>query len=296
MTKYGVIIPTCFLLASGCCLFDNSEMASETPTVSVAVIESEPVAPLVETIAKPKMVETPTLTPRSLTNNDVRLLQRRLREIGFDPGPVDGIAGARTKAAYVRLHTGCSKVGPLLENLHLSLSDAQGSSGKASEYKLPNREETRSIQSQLRGAGFDPGPVDGVFGSRTKSRVTQLQSGCLMAKEFEGMLTDDSSLAANNEAASAVPSAATMPASAYQPPTARARNDTRASVPATMSSRSPEDIRILQLRLRDAGFDPGPFDGVMGPKTRLALERYEASQRGGKIKTSLTTRSIGGQY
>ncbi|MGH7795309.1 MAG: peptidoglycan-binding domain-containing protein [Candidatus Binatia bacterium] len=117
-----------------------------------------------------------------------------------------------------------------------------------------------------------------------------------MAKEFEGMLTDDSSLAANNEAVSAVPSAATMPASAYQPPTARARNDTRASVPATMSSRSPEDIRILQLRLRDAGFDPGPFDGVMGPKTRLALERYEASQRGGKIKTSLTTRSIGGQY
>jgi peptidoglycan hydrolase-like protein with peptidoglycan-binding domain len=48
--------------------------------------------------------------------------------------------------------------------------------------------------------------------------------------------------------------------------------------------------------LRDAGFDPGPFDGVMGPKTKRALERYEESQRAGKIKASLTSTSIRGQY
>jgi len=295
MTKYGVIVPTCFLLASGCALFDNWEMASETPTVSVAVIENEPVppSPVAET-AEPESLEAPTAPPRTLTNHEVRRLQSRLREIGFDPGPADGIAGARTQAAFIRLHNGCSKIGPLLENLNSPISERL--SGKASAYKLPSREETRTIQIQLRSAGFDPGPVDGIFGSRTKAMLNQLQSGCLMAKEFEGVLTDHSSLAAKNESALTVSSTATMPASADQESIAPAGNDTLTPVAANIPSRSREDIRILQLRLRDAGFDPGPFDGVMGPKTKRALERYEESQRAGKIKASLTSTSIRGQY
>jgi peptidoglycan hydrolase-like protein with peptidoglycan-binding domain len=59
--------------------------------------------------------------------------------------------------------------------------------------------------------------------------------------------------------------------------------------------RASEEVIILQLRLRDAGFDPGAFDGVMGPKTKSALQQYEASQAGKKIKTSLTT-GISSQY
>jgi peptidoglycan hydrolase-like protein with peptidoglycan-binding domain len=56
-----------------------------------------------------------------------------------------------------------------------------------------------------------------------------------------------------------------------------------------------EEIRILQLRLRDAGFDPGPFDGVMGPKTRLALQQFQARQRGGKT-SNLVASGIRGDY
>jgi peptidoglycan hydrolase-like protein with peptidoglycan-binding domain len=36
-------------------------------------------------------------------------------------------------------------------------------------------------------------------------------------------------------------------------------------------------IRDLQLRLRDAGYDPGPADGVWGAGTRDALARYQAA-------------------
>jgi peptidoglycan hydrolase-like protein with peptidoglycan-binding domain len=296
VTKYRVIIPTCFLLASGCALLDHPELASETPTVSVAVIENEPLppAPVVET-ADPKLFELP-VPVRTLTKDNVRRLQAHLRDMGLDPGPIDGIAGARTKAAYIRLHTGCSKIGPLIENLHLPVAEAQGVSGNTTGYKLPNREETRNIQSQLRGAGFDPGPVDGIFGRRTKSMIRELQIGCLMANEFEGTLMDDSSLAANAGKTSIVPLPASLPVSGSQPSTAPASHDTPKAVAATMRSRSRDDIRILQLRLRDAGFDPGPFDGVMGPKTRSALEQYESSERGTKIKTGLTSTSIGGQY
>jgi peptidoglycan hydrolase-like protein with peptidoglycan-binding domain len=40
-----------------------------------------------------------------------------------------------------------------------------------------------------------------------------------------------------------------------------------------------EKIRQEQLRLRDAGFDPGPIDGILGPKTKAAMQRYQKSLR-----------------
>ncbi len=35
-------------------------------------------------------------------------------------------------------------------------------------------------------------------------------------------------------------------------------------------------VREVQQALRDAGYDPGPIDGIMGPRTRSALRRYIA--------------------
>ena len=37
-------------------------------------------------------------------------------------------------------------------------------------------------------------------------------------------------------------------------------------------------VRKAQIALRDAGFDPGRIDGVMGPKTQAALRQFQASQ------------------
>ena len=37
-------------------------------------------------------------------------------------------------------------------------------------------------------------------------------------------------------------------------------------------------IRDAQMALREAGFDPGRIDGVMGRKTQAALREYQASQ------------------
>jgi hypothetical protein len=39
---------------------------------------------------------------------------------------------------------------------------------------------------------------------------------------------------------------------------------------------SPAHVREVQQALLDAGLDPGPIDGVMGPRTKAALRKYIA--------------------
>lgn len=40
---------------------------------------------------------------------------------------------------------------------------------------------------------------------------------------------------------------------------------------------SPSDIRMMQTRLRESGFDPGPIDGIAGKRTLAALNAYRQS-------------------
>jgi peptidoglycan hydrolase-like protein with peptidoglycan-binding domain len=40
---------------------------------------------------------------------------------------------------------------------------------------------------------------------------------------------------------------------------------------------SPSDIRMVQARLKEGGFDPGPIDGVAGKRTLAALNAYRQS-------------------
>ena len=38
------------------------------------------------------------------------------------------------------------------------------------------------------------------------------------------------------------------------------------------------DVKSMQMALKDKGFDPGPADGVMGPRTRAALMDYQRKE------------------
>jgi peptidoglycan hydrolase-like protein with peptidoglycan-binding domain len=290
VSKNGVIISICFILVSGCSVFDSSEMTTEAPPVSVAsevVTEREPWQAAAE-VQLATSNEAKILPSRSISIDDIRRLQLRLQELGFNPGPVDGVAGAKTKTAFGRLEMACAKLEPLSENLPAGV--VQASSGIGTADKAPSRADTTILQSQLRTAGFDPGPVDGILGPKTKSLVAMLHSSCVMAEEFQGAL-EQIPRAANLENRMAPPTEALKPLTASMP----ARNETIKQT-ATAQPGSQDEIRVLQLRLRDAGFDPGPFDGIMGARTKAALSQYEASQRTRKIKTSLMTATISGQY
>ncbi len=265
MNRTNLVIAMALLLAPGCALWENPPAEPEPSAAAAA--PAEPPPPAMANFAAPAKIEA--VAARPLGADEVRRLQMRLREAGFDAGPADGIAGARTRAALGRYRTGCEKSRTLLDAF-----DPAGAPLKAA----PDRQESQSIQLQLRRAGFDPGPADGIFGARTRKAIAQLKTNC--------PLFDEAAARLNDSAAPAEPSAARTRASA-----APGAEMARAAAP-----QSREEIRILQLRLRDAGLDPGPFDGIMGPKTIAALQQYEAGERLKKTKASLRTTQGNGQY
>jgi peptidoglycan hydrolase-like protein with peptidoglycan-binding domain/DNA-binding CsgD family transcriptional regulator len=112
----------------------------------------------------------------------VRHVQRRLRELGFRPGPVDGLFGPRTERAvrsFQRSHGLIVDgiVGPQTRtHMRYHVDPTKPFAGLGSGYSRPGGSDlVREIQRRLRALGFRPGPVDGLFGPRTERAVRSFQ-------------------------------------------------------------------------------------------------------------------------
>jgi peptidoglycan hydrolase-like protein with peptidoglycan-binding domain len=215
------------------------------------------------------------------SKEEIKTLQAQLKTAGFDPGAADGILGLKTRVALDRLQSGCANLEDLLDDSASGFSPlANGTRmSKLDEEatdKFTSKEEIRLIQVRLKDAGFDPGPFDGTLGPRTKSALFRMQAGCAAVKNFpphsEIQMTESpSSPALGSEKR-------LQPAITQTSRTAEvAKSGADQLAPGADKAPSKEEVRGLQMRLRNAGFDPGPIDGVPGPKTKLALDQYRAS-------------------
>lgn len=108
----------------------------------------------------------------------IRVVQLRLKDAGFDPGPIDGIHGAKTQRALVALKSGCA----MLKDASLATGAERAMAVNGGRPAAPllreaplgepsGREAVKALQVQLRDAGFDPGPVDGIIGPRTRAAL-----------------------------------------------------------------------------------------------------------------------------
>jgi peptidoglycan hydrolase-like protein with peptidoglycan-binding domain len=103
-------------------------------------------------------------------------------------------------------------------------------------------EGVRELQVRLRGAGYEPGPIDGLFGPLTRAAVQGFQRA-------HGLATDG----------------------VVGPQTAEGLR--RATIQAGV-----QPVRVIQRQLHALGYEPGPVDGVYGPLTAAAVERFQRAE------------------
>jgi hypothetical protein len=83
---------------------------------------------------------------------------------------------------------------------------------------------------------------------------------------------------------------------AQSSPTTTARSASPTSAQSSPSMQKVSDVRSAQQALKDAGYDVGPIDGKMGPKTAAALRKFQKDhgiQASGRLD-SRTLAALGG--
>ena len=211
-----------------------------------------------------------TITPTTAANpskEEIRILQARLKAASFYVGPVDGIVRPKTRSGLLRLQAACANLRDLLET---SALDAQAAKLDNARSSSPKSEEIRLLQVRLKDTGFDPGPIDGVLGAKTRAAFLRFEAGCTMLKNFPPTL--DKVLQTADRRTSVYSEEKSYPIAAKLVGIESGKISTSGN--QTVSS---EKIRQEQLRLKDAGFEPGPIDGILRPKTKAAMQRYQKS-------------------
>jgi peptidoglycan hydrolase-like protein with peptidoglycan-binding domain len=110
--------------------------------------------------------------------------QEQLRELGYKPGPLDGVLGPRTAQAlrnYQRDYrlpvTGTLNVQTRRELLGAERANVPENwrQTPTSMGRLMNEGEIQVAEQHLAQFGFDPGPVDGVFTGQTETALRAFQ-------------------------------------------------------------------------------------------------------------------------
>lgn len=134
------------------------------------------------------------------------------------------------------------------------------------------------VQLALREAGFDPGPIDGQRGRRTRRALKAFQSAKRLKPTGEvNRETWEALRAFNRESSTKLASDAGGATEASEAFPSTSKEETRTAI-MEYRLRSPDRIKKVQLALREAGFDPGPIDGELGPRTDQALRAFQKTQ------------------
>ena len=128
------------------------------------------------------------LTSPMMKGEDVRSLQKALKEAGQNPGTIDGVFGEDTKAAVVAFQrkAGLTQDGIAGEKTITALGGTWKEAGTAVSSWTASRllkltspmmkgEDVRNLQKALKEAGLNPGTIDGTFGEKTKAAVKAFQ-------------------------------------------------------------------------------------------------------------------------
>jgi peptidoglycan hydrolase-like protein with peptidoglycan-binding domain len=102
-------------------------------------------------------------------------LQEGLKALGYDPGPIDGIFGAKTESAVKKFQQAreipVDGVVGRVTWINIDEADQSHPVLKAGSTGLP----VRRLQSRMSAVGYNTGGVDGRLGAKTEAAVKKLQ-------------------------------------------------------------------------------------------------------------------------
>jgi peptidoglycan hydrolase-like protein with peptidoglycan-binding domain len=193
----------------------------------------------------------------------VKVVQRRLQELGYYNGSIHGRFDRATETALIEFQqdSGLFGTGRVDRSTQAALwqGHRQKAQVKPSQDLALRRGDTgpavRQLQSWLSSAGKHPGPINGVFGAETEFAVQRFQ------EEF------------NLSPATGIATPATL-AALQNTLTQRL---VVPAVPISSNFNSRSSVQELQRRLRDLRFYNGPINGVLDAPTKTALSRAQRS-------------------
>ena len=194
-------------------------------------------------------------------SSDVKYVQSLLAKNGFDPGAIDGVAGASTKNAILRAQKafGLTPDGVVGSRTITALEGGRSSDAIATKVDIADttvavsETTTRAsstvmnLQKLLADRGFYNGAVDGIMGSQTRNAIIAAQK-------------------AYNLTADGVAGSQTL--AALESDGVKAATTT---ISSTTTSTKSAEVSNLQDLLSKRGFYNGAVDGIMGPQTRTAI-------------------------
>jgi len=111
----------------------------------------------------------------------------------------------------------------------------------------------QQTQRLLARRGYNPGPVDGMMGPRTREAIRQFQKDRKMRVDGEPSVFLLAALNTTDQ------------------PTTPVKT-------AKASAADPRMVKKIQLGLARLGYDPGPADGGLGQRTRQAIRAFQRDQ------------------
>jgi len=261
--RYVLVALVLFLFSYGCAIFSGlseSEVKVVEAPAPAVYKPTEPIASDPPTPVKTEPSRPVSSIKKPLSKQEIRQIQARLRAAGFDPGPIDGILGPKTRSVLSRVQAGCTIVNELVATSDTELVAPAADTQSSGFPNTLTKAEIELLQTRLKAAGYDPGPVDGIFGARTRFALSRCKSGCSALYDLLGS-SDKQVFGQTAEIPSPRASASAKPTASINKVSGR------------------PEIRLTQERLKAAGFDPGPIDGILGAQTKSALEKYRSSQK-----------------
>jgi peptidoglycan hydrolase-like protein with peptidoglycan-binding domain len=178
----------------------------------------------------------------------VRNVQSALSQLGYSPGPIDGLMGSKTRAAIraYQIDSGLPASGEpsvaLHEHLQATLTGQAGTPAPAPSGPSPTL--VSEVQAELRLRGYNVPSISGSLDEATVAAIKRYQSDASLS--VDGKVSDT--------LLTQLRSGRTDPGVDYR-----------------------AQVKSVQQALSVKGYDPGPADGALGPRTRGAIRAFQVA-------------------